>query len=152
MKKVLSLLLIVLCLLALCACGDTKAQDTSNANKLTYGVKYISATSVSLPEEEQIYYMFEEDEMIFHYYYKSTSGTRVSHYTLTFKYEIVDDGTLAYFFDGVEIHDEDTEHVDKDFSERAGLLMFSKNVLSTPDGTLCINETYLEEELGNFGA
>jgi hypothetical protein len=76
----------------------------------------------------------------------------VYHYTLTFKYEIVEDGTLAYFFDGVEIHDDDTKHVDKDFSERAGLLMFSKNVLSTPEGALYINETYLEEELVNFGA
>ena len=162
MKKTLSFLLVVCCLLALCACGDTREQDTSNANKLTYGVKYISKASVSLPEEQQRYYMFEEDELLYHYFFEyeghydyildQYTGAYVEHYTLTCKYEIMDDGTLVYFFDEVEIHDDDTKTVDKDVSDTAGILLFSKNVLTTPSGSIFINENYLDEELGNFGA
>ena len=105
--------------------------------------------------------MFEEDALTYHYYYqyegyydytlKEYTGNYVAHYTLTCKYEIMDDGTLAYFFDEVEIHDDDTKTVDKDLSGRAGILLFSKNILATTAGAIYINENYLEEELVNFG-
>ena len=148
MKKIIAVLLLVCSLLTLCACG-AKKQDASSANKLVYGEKYIKASDVSLKEAEQKYYVFEKDYLTF-YCYDETYDGRV-HYTITYKYEIMDEGTLAYFFDSIEIYDDDDVTKEREKNMDRGILLFSQNVLSTQSGTFYVRESYLEDELENFG-
>ena len=148
MKKIIAVLLLVCSLLTFCACG-AKKQDASYANKLVYGEKYIKASDVSLKEAEQRYYVFEKD--YFTYYFYSELDSKRQHYTVTYKYEIMDEGTLAYFFDSVEIYDDDDVTTKASLRKSNGILLFSENVISTQAGTLFVRESYLENELENFG-
>lgn len=147
MKKILSCLLLVSCLLSLCACEFT-VSDMFSPNKVVYGEKYIHEDYTSKPENEQIYYIFEKDYLIFHYY---AGGSSIAHYTITYKYEMIDEETIAYFFDSVEIHDDDTRTAEYDRSSSDGVLMISKNVVMTLGGILYVRQSYLDEELENYG-
>ena len=71
MKKILSLFLILCLASSLCACGATM-QDTSSANKLVYGEKYIHTSTISEPEEQQRYFVFEKDLLINHEYFQAS--------------------------------------------------------------------------------
>lgn len=147
MKKIISLLLVLVCLVSLSACGGT-SQDASGANKIVYGEKYYSISDASDPIEERRYYLFEKDLVHYHYYHAYNS--MVSHYTVSYKYEIMDEGTLAYFFDSVEYHDDHTKLMDG--YSISGILLFSENVIATGSGqSLYVRESYLENELTNFG-
>ena len=157
MKKVLSLLLVIVCLLAFCSCNgatqdvsSANTQDVSSANKLVYGEKYIQAADILLPEEQQNYYIFEKDHLIYHYYRKQElyNETNVYHYTATCKYEIMEKGVLAYFYDSAESHDDNTEKISHSIQ---GILLFSENVLTRQAGGIFIRQSYLENELPNFG-
>ena len=148
MKKIIAVLVLACSLLTLCACG-AKKQDASSANKLVYGEKYIKASDVSLKEAEQKYYVFEKDYLIFYCYDETYDGR--FHYTITYKYEIMDEGTLAYFFDSIEIYDDDDVTKEREKNMGYGILLFSENVISTQAGTLFVRESYLENEIENFG-
>ena len=63
----------------------------------------------------------------------------------------MDEGTLAYFFDSIEIYDDDNRTNKDKPGTNNGILLFSKNVISTQSGNLFIRESYLENELKNFG-
>ena len=152
MKKILSLFLILCLASSLCACGAT-AQDASSANKLVYGEKYIHTSTISEPEEQQRYFVFEEDLLINHEYYQA-SLKNVYHYTVTYKYEITDEGTLAYFFHSVTFHEDHTAPMtETSLRNNRGILLFSENVLYSNSDilTLYVRESYAEKELPNFG-
>lgn len=148
MKKTVSVLLLLCCLLAFCACEGT-TPDMSSANKIVYGEKYIRAEDASAPADQQVYYIFEKDHLIRHYY-DTSSNDRVYHYTLTYKYTFVDEGTVAYFFDSRVIHDDDNA-TSNNSNIVNGILLFSENVLSNRSGDLYVRQSYLEQELTNFG-
>ena len=152
MKKILSLFLILCLASSLCACGAT-AQDASSANKLVYGEKYIHTITISEPEEQQRYFLFEKDLLIFHDYYQY-SRDDACHYTVTYKYEIMDEGTLAYFFHSVTFHEDHTAPMtETSLRNGNGILLFSENVLYSNSNimTLYVRESYAEKELPNFG-
>ena len=154
MKKILSLLLILCLASSLCACGAT-VQDASSANKLVYGEKYIRTEYISEPEERQTYFIFEKDRLLYHFYnsYSSSYDRRAIHYTVTYKYEIMDEGTLAYFFHSVTFHENHDNSLmsEKQLQKQRGILLFSENVLYDNSNTLFVRESYAEKELPNFG-
>ena len=150
MKKILSLFLILCLASSLCACGATM-QDASSANKLVYGEKYILTNTISEPEEQQRYFVFENDLLINHDYYQA-SLKNVYHYTVTYKYEITDEGTLAYFFHSVTFHEDHTAPMtETSLRNNSGILLFSENVLYNNSNMLYVRESYAEKELPNFG-
>ena len=151
MKKILSVLLVLSCLLVCCACrGDTTEKDPLE-NKVVYGEKYISNRDTQLPENEQRYLIVEADRLKYHHY---SAGTEtVEHYTIVCKYEVVDEATIAYFFDSFEFHSDHTipssyMDYDSDFSE---ILLLSENVIFDRGGGIFVRESYLNTELVNFG-
>ena len=147
MKKLISVFLILACLLSFVACG-TKKLDTSTVGKIVYGEKYISEGAADAPEDEQSYYLFQKDSLEYHRYSEIQGNIR--HYTVTFKYTPVDEGTVACFFDSVKTH-EDHNSGDPDVQNDAYILLISENVVCTTDQRLYIREGYLEDELTNFG-
>ena len=153
MKKILSLFLILCLASSLCACGATM-QDTSSANKIVYGEKYIRTNTISEPEEQQVYFVFENDLLIYHVYYQYSSNSAY-HYTAAYKYEIMDEGTLAYFFHSVTFHEDHTAPMtETSLRNGNGILLFSENVLyanGDVSPTLYVRESYAEKELPNFG-
>lgn len=150
MKKILSLFLILCLASSLCACGAT-AQDASSANKLVYGEKYILTSTISEPEEQQRYFLFENDLLIYHDYYQYPRDDAY-HYTVTYKYEITDEGTLAYFFHSVTFHEDHTASMtETSLRNNSGILLFSENVLYNNSNMLYVRESYAEKELPNFG-
>ena len=144
MKKTLALLLVLCSLLALVACGAKgSTPDTSAANKIVYGARYIRSDDISSPAEKQNYYVVYKDRIEFHsYFYSEISETEMA-YTVTFKYTVMDEGTLAYFYHSCE-------PAGAVKTDRSGLLIFSENVLSTSTGTLYVREDYAKSELPNL--
>lgn len=149
MRKILSVLLVLSCLLVCCACrGDTTEKDPLE-NKVVYGEKYISNRDTQLPENEQSYLIIEADRLKYHYY--GGGADTVQHYTIVCKYEILDEETIAYFFDSFEFHSDHTSpymNYDSDFSE---ILLLSENVIFDRGGGIFVRESYLNTELVNFG-
>ena len=147
MKKLIAFLLVLACLFLLCSCSGKK-QDTSSANKIAYGEKYILKTDVARPETQQSYIIFEDGLMKWHQYsfYNGNIDSRI----ISYKYEIIDEGTLAYFFHSEKI----LEGKDKarKTSVSSGIMMFSENVFCSVDESLklYVRELYIEEELPNF--
>lgn len=149
MKKLLSILLLTVSVLGLLSCSSASKVDDSTIGKIVYGEKYIR--NVNDPEEQQRYYVIYDDHLEFHDYYKEYLGDDVSHYKMKFKYTIVDESTLAYFYDSVECYDDCNQH--NHSSSRAGVLIFSENVLieqSTSGFVKYVRESYLEDELTNY--
>ncbi len=106
---------------------------------MRYGEKYIEDWSVGRGEL-RYYYIFYKD---------GTGKFRKSSYTISFKYEIVDDDTIACFYDGVKYNsvDADEDSVSHGWKE---IISCSKNVIMTAtDGDIYIAESYLEE-IPNF--
>lgn len=144
MKKILSLILSLVCLFSLAACAQ--GQDTSSANKLVYGEKYyyIPFTDFNNLDKEYQYIIFEKDSFT-----ETRKSEKYEHdHSITYKYEIMDEGTLAYFYDSKvdpnhEIHETESTRYN-------GILLFSENVLSN-GSNLYVLESYLDEELPNFG-
>ena len=134
MKKLLAIsLLLIICTFVICSCAGTP--DMSTVNKIIYGEKYHRARDYEADGEENFpYYIIYEDG-----YLEYTSAS----YTTRYKYEIVDESTLAYFFDSST--DEDAKTNDHD------VLVFSENVLMEKNGTVFVREGYINEELPSFG-
>ena len=156
MKKLVAVLLLLTCLFALSACKTAEIDD-DNKGKIVYGEKYICAVDVSDSEEEQSYYIFEKDYLTYHYYYYYESyddSVDTYSYTVTYKYEAIDEETIAFFFDSVdEIDGLDTaeeEELKERLNDKNGILIVSKNVLMSQGGTLYVRESYIEDELTNF--
>ena len=144
MKKILLLILALLCIVAICSCSN--APDLSSANIITYGEKYYRASDMDLDENERRYFVIYDDgylEYLDRYY---SSGEK-SEYIVRCKYEIIDESTLMYFYDSREIitGDSGPSH------DTNGLLMFSENVLYASNGTAYVRGSYANEELPNFG-
>ena len=133
MKKLLTLsLLLIICAFAICSCAGTP--DTSSANKITYGEKYYRATEYEADDKENFpYFIIYEDGYLDYTNFK----------TIRYKYEIVDESTLAYFFDSsTDLGTDTNDH---------GVLVYSENVLMTKSGVVFVREGYINEELPNFG-
>jgi hypothetical protein len=151
MKKLLAVLLVLCSLLALASCGAKgSTPDTSTANKIVYGARYILEDDIGIPAEEQKYYTIYKDRLEHHYYSYSPDTGKIKHYTVTYKYTVMDEGTLAYFYHSDVIHDNDTANT-KINTGACGLLLFSKDTLATTTGTLYIREDYAKNQLPNFG-
>jgi len=150
MKRLFSILLIVGCLLGVCACSASSKVDDSTVGKIVYGEKYIS--DFNRPKEQQDYYIVYEDYLEFHYYddneYIDSGERGVSHYKMKCKYTIVDESTLAYFHDSVKCYD-DCE-IKNHSTASSGILIFSENVLMTKEMRKFVRESYYENELTNF--
>ena len=149
MRKILSVLLVLSCLLVCCACrGDTTEKDPLE-NKVVYGEKYISNRDTQLPENEQRYVIVEADRLKYHYY---DGGAEVEHYTIACKYEILDEETIAQFFDSFEFHSDHNHTSYMNFnSDFSGILLLSENVIFDQGGGIFVRESYLNTELVNFG-
>ena len=147
MKKLISVFLILACLLSFVACSAKKL-DTSTVGKIVYGEKYIFEWSADAPEDEQSYYLFKKDSLEYHFYSEFQGDIR--HYTVTFKYTPVDEGSVACFFDSVKTH-EDHNGGALEVQSDAFILLISENVVCTTEQRLYIREGYLEDELTNFG-
>ena len=155
-KRTLSLFMIFCMLLSLAACGaGAHRADTGSANKIRYNEKYIRAAVVDKPEEQQTYYIFTADTLTYHYYRHSYyPTTSVEHYTVVYRYEVMDEGTLAYFFDSIEFHDDHSASTKESaYCHSNGVLLFSENVLlDASSGNISfIREAYWKEKLTNFG-
>lgn len=115
MKKFLITLLSVclICGIAI-ACGC----NTSD-NKLTYGKKYYSSSSVGDDATDTYYYIFNKDgtgTYSNHYSYAITEGTdnkRETGYVIEFDYKIVDDTVICTY--KLEIESYDGRHCDSDW-------------------------------------
>ena len=149
MKRFLALALALVCLLTLASCDKAVTPETKSANKIVYGEKYFFTGNLG-SEEEESYYIFVDDQYL-QYTNRDLWHGAISHYTVTYRYEIMDEGTLAYFFDSVEIYDDDTESSDDNWGDERGILLFSENVLSNTAQNLYVRESFLKEELKNFG-
>ena len=153
MKRLVGIVLLFCMLLACCACSGAKL-DTSSANKVVYGEKYIYVNAVRKPAEQQTYFIFYENGTLeYHVYGAATAYSKCSHYTITYRYEVMDEGTVAYFFDSIKIYedDEETSLDDKNrMTDNSGILLVSENVLSTTGSAIYVRQSYFEEKLPNF--
>ena len=153
MKRLVVLALVFCMLLACCACSEATL-DTSSANKVVYGEKYIHQNAVRKPAEQQTYFIFYENgTMEYHVYGGATSYSKCSHYTITYQYEVMDEGTIAYFYNSIKIYEDDeaTSLDDKNrMTGNNGILLVSENVLSTTGGAIYVRQSYFEEKLPNF--
>ena len=148
MKKLIALLLVLVSLFLLCSCGGKKP-DTSSANKITYGEKYIYKEHVARAETQQSYIIFEDGLMKWHQY--SFYNGEIDNRIISYKYEILDEGMLAYFFHSEQIL-EGKDKVRKT-ALSSGTMVFSENVLRPVETTTAdfyIRESYVENELPNF--
>jgi len=142
MKKILSIILVLVCLLSLCAC--TQEQDLSSATKLVYGEKYISLTDYD-PEQSYSYIIFDETYMKHSYFNKGKAD-----YTVTYKYEIMNDGKLAYFYDSLTIHAYGASTNTNLLKGGGGVFDFSENIISNPLSDIYVRESYINENLPYF--
>ena len=155
MKKLICILLVLCCLASLCSCAARKA---SNEKPIVYGEKYILSTELSKNDKEtQDYYIFDEECLK---YYVCSSNRR-THYMITYKYSFIASDTIVYFFDSIEIYDDD-EKTDKhaiSINQDEGILIVSKNVIlksnveNDPNDIydMYVRESYGDGELKNFG-
>ena len=144
MKKALAVLLVLCSLFALASCGARgSTPDTSAANKIVYGARYIRWDDISEPAEKQNYYVVYMDRIEYHSYFYSEVSEADLEYTVTYKYSVMDEGTLAYFYHSCE-------PAGAVKTDRSGLLLFSENVISTNSGALFVREDYAKSELPNF--
>ena len=133
MKKILAIsLLIAFCTLAICSCVGTP--DMSSVNKITYGERFYSAENYDEDLSNHPYIIIYDDGFM-----DRVTSSR----TIRYKYEIVDESTLAYFyFDSTGVNTDTNKH---------GIFAFSENVLLDKDGTVYVREGYVNEELPSFG-
>lgn len=154
MRRII-IIVLLLATFGLFGCQNAHKVDTSSSNKIVYNVKYISNEAVNQPVEKQTYYIFtSKEKLTYHRYYVYSSSfseeSRVTHYTIEYIYEVMDDGTLAYFYDSIIIHEDDNQTDEAEKKSTSGILLFSENVLTNSNGFLYINENYLEK-IPNFG-
>lgn len=144
MKRIISVFILICCLFSLSACNLSDLMG-DNLNGVVLGEKYIYSDYVN--QEYEKYYIVEKDRLV--YYVKNYAVDLVAEYTVTYKYTVLEDGMISYFYDSIEIND--ANHNENSFIYNNGILILSENVISTPSGTTFIRESYLKDELENFG-
>ena len=142
MKRIISVFILIVSLLSLSACKFSGLIG-NNLNGVVFGEKYIAADRVGGEQVEE-YFIVEKDCVI--YRYKTPS---VSDYTITYKYTVTGAGMISVFYDSIEINDNNNK--ENDFVNKDFLLIVSKNVISTMSGDQFVRESYLNDELKNFG-
>ena len=150
MKKILSLILACIFVLSLCACGSGAEQDTSSANKLVYGEKYIRYDYVG-DEHSTVYIVFIDNRYVDYTVDGSKNGN--SHYTIRCRYEVMDEGVLCMMFDSIKVYDDGKPlSVINEYSDFYKTLMFAENnLVDSTNGNLYIRESFAKNELPNFG-
>ena len=157
MKRIISVFILICSLLSLVACNfpdlndnsineESNEEKTENKNEdllngVVFGEKYIRYDTVN--KDTEAYYIIEKDYITFHH------SDDDENYTVTYKYTIVEKGMIARFYDSVEIND--TKNDKNTFIRHNALLIVSENVISNTSGTTFIRESYLNDELKNFG-
>lgn len=153
MKKIICILLVLCCLASLCSCTARKDSDEKS---IVYGEKYILSTELSKKDEEQKdYYIFDEEYLK---YYVCSSKKR-THHMITYKYSFIDAETVVYFFDSIEIYDDDEKTDKYSINQDEGILIISENVIlksaveNDPNDVydMYVRESYAKEDLKNFG-
>ena len=159
MKKIISAIILICCIFSLSSCflfGDESDGDAVNGvglfedelNGVVKGEKYYSVDK--LESQNYRYYVFDGDHIEYTYYYYSDANY-VVHYTIIYKYVVIEKGMIAIFSDSVEIYDDDNASSEDKLAYYNGQLILSKNVLINLVGNNFVRESYLENELKNFG-
>lgn len=154
MKKEPFALLVAFCslfvsLAAFSACGD-EASGNTNTNSLTFDKRYLyyeSSKDLSQPAEKQTYFIFHSDKTGEYRYYKEVSHRA---YTIKFKYITILNESAVCFYDSVEYEETHTDTYEASTTWTQELL-YSPEFIVDSYGNTWICETYLEEELPNFG-
>ena len=133
-----------------CECGTNKC-ECNPTQELTYDKKYIHREEISLPGNEQEYFIFHENKTgEYHtgFYYNGYSG--VLNYVVNFKYLTIED-TVVCFYDSVEYAADHTLSKDVSTTWRR-IFGLSKDILIGVDAytTIYVCEDYLSE-IPNYG-
>lgn len=142
MKRIISVFILICSLLSLSACNLSDLMG-DNLNGVVLGEKYVYSDSVN--KEYEQYFIVEKDRLIYHF----RNSENTSNYTVTYKYTILEEGMISYFYDSKEIND--TQHDENSFVYENGMLILSENVIYTQSQMQFIRESYLNDELKNFG-
>ena len=142
MKRIISVFILICSLLSLSACNLSDLKG-DNLNGVVLGEKYIYSDSVN--QEYEQYFIVEKDRLIYHF----RNSENTSNYTITYKYTILGVGMISYFYDSNEIND--TTHDENSLIYRNGMLIISENVIYNESQMQFIRESYLNDELKNFG-
>ena len=142
MKRIISVFILICCLLSLVACNFSDLKG-DNLNGVVLGEKYVYSDSVN--QEYEQYFIVEKDRLIYHF----RNSENTSNYTITYKYTILGVGMISYFYDSNEIND--TTHDENSLIYRNGMLIISENVIYNESQMQFIRESYLNDELKNFG-
>ena len=142
MKRIISVFILICCLFSLSACNLSDLMG-DNLNGVVLGEKYVYSDSVN--KEYEQYFIVEKDRLIYHF----RNSENTSNYTVTYKYTILEEGMISYFYDSKEIND--TQHDENSFVYENGMLILSENVIYTQSQMQFIRESYLNDELKNFG-
>lgn len=143
MKRIISVFILICCLFSLSACNLSDLMG-DNLNGVVLGEKYIYSESVN--KEYEQYYIVEKDRLIYHHISNATNNN----YTITYKYTILEEGMISYFYDSKEIND--TNHDENSFVYNNSMLIISENVIYNASSQMqFIRESYLKDELENFG-
>ena len=156
MKKVISVLLSLVCLLSICSCVVQPEQSSNNIKKIevVYEEKYILASHVGLPLNESHYFIFHKNGTFEeHYFYQYNSlidyTSQITHTTTTYKYEILEDNKTVGFFDSRIIHSDDNKTSDSTTNTVIRYLEVYENVILYADGVY-VREGYADSDLPNF--
>ena len=154
MKKFFICLMVVVLLFATISCSKG---NTENTIDIQYGVKYIVSSDKNLPQEEQEYFIFNNNGTgVYHYYYSYDSSIDPSYsstdsYTIEFIYDYVSSEDTAFCFFNSVTYEEGYSGEDFVNTTWSRTLMVSKNVIMlATNGGLFIAENYLQNELPNY--
>ena len=142
MKRIISVFILICCLFSLSACNLSDLMG-DNLNGVVLGEKYVYSDSVN--NEYEQYFIVEKDRLIYHF----RNDANNNNYTITYKYTILGVGMISYFYDSKEIND--TKHDENSFVYKNGMLIISENVIYNESQMQFIRESYLKDELENFG-
>lgn len=169
MKKRFFYLLLVVILALSTFCVTSCKEKDNNPYQLTYNVKYVHNNNINTHRTLKtnptylsdfvttnetfgglyyIYFTFYKggtgEYHYFYCYHQTSTTTKVTHYTIHFTYEIVED-TLFYFQSGITIHEDDNQTSAPSSYAKSDILLVSKNFVMTTDSTVYINENYLSK-------
>lgn len=137
MKKIISLVLAIIFISALCSCGGA-----STANKLVYGEKYVRSDYVG-KDNANVYVIFNND--------RYADYVVDGEYTIHCRYEVMDEGVLCLMFHSIDVKN-NAVYGSSSYSTFNKLLMFSENnLVDSKNGNLYIRESFAKTELPDFG-
>ncbi len=148
MKKLLCLFLLAASLFSFCSCRTVSS--FISAMEITFEEKYIHTADIELPAEEQEYYILHKNGYGEHHFYYANALEAVYHYTVTFKYEILDDHLVEGYSVSQIIHEDDNQMSAEEFRKGSKYLFKCyKNTLIEENqyNRTYVREGYAEKEI-----